>query len=67
MPKEYRDLADAFSKQDCNILPLPNPPTAIEFMSGAKLPKPKMFSMTPKEMDKLRNYIDTNLVLHEHL
>lgn len=33
----------------------------IEFMPGAKLPKPKIYSMTPREMDELRKYIDTNL------
>lgn len=30
-------------------------------MPGVKLPKPKMYSMTPKEMKELQKYIDTNL------
>lgn len=63
VPREYRNLADAFSKYECNFLP-PPPITnwAVEFMLGAKLPKAKMYSRTPKEMDELRKYIDTNLV-----
>ncbi|XP_060538773.1 vomeronasal type-2 receptor 26-like [Pantherophis guttatus] len=35
---------------------------AIELEPGAKLPKPRMYSMTPAaEMTELRKYIDTNL------
>lgn len=34
---------------------------AIKILPGAKLPKPKVYYMTPKEMEKLRNYISKNL------
>ncbi|XP_070810309.1 vomeronasal type-2 receptor 26-like [Pituophis catenifer annectens] len=34
---------------------------AIELERGAKLPKPRMYSMTPVEMTELRKYIDTNV------
>lgn len=51
---------EAFSEKECDILP-PHCPTdcAIEILPEAKLPKPKMYSITPKE---LRVYTDKNLM-----
>lgn len=57
--REYQDLVEVFSEKECDELP-PHCPTdcAIKIIPGAKLPKPKMYSMTP---GKLREYIDKNL------
>lgn len=62
IPKEYQDLTEAFSKQELDVLP-PHHPTgcAIEIPPGAKLPKPKMYSMTPREGEELRSFMDKNL------
>lgn len=48
IPKEYWDLKEMFSEKGSNELP-PHRPTdrAIEILPGAKLPKPKLCSMTP--------------------
>lgn len=47
--KEYHDLAEVFSEQELDLLPLHHPTdSATEILPGAKLPKPKMYSMTPK-------------------
>lgn len=52
--KEYYDLAKVFSKRESDTLP-PHRPTdcAIEIMPGAKLPKPKLHSLTLREMEEL--------------
>lgn len=34
---------------------------SIEIMPGAKLPKPKLYSMTPRELEELCCFIDKNL------
>ncbi|XP_070790259.1 vomeronasal type-2 receptor 116-like [Pituophis catenifer annectens] len=34
---------------------------AIEIIPAAKLPKPKLYAMTPREMQEMDNYIDKNL------
>lgn len=34
---------------------------ATEIVPGAKLPKPKLYSIMPRELDKLYNFIDKNL------
>ncbi|XP_060539018.1 uncharacterized protein LOC132709560 [Pantherophis guttatus] len=62
IPREYQDLAGVFSEAECDILP-PHRETdcAIEIIPGAKLPKPKMYAMTPREMQEMRDYIDKNL------
>lgn len=46
-----KDLAEVFSKRKCNILTPPLHPTdcIIKNLSGAKLPKPKMYSMMPRD------------------
>lgn len=33
----------------------------IEIIPGAKLPKPKLYSMAPREMEELLMFIDKNL------
>lgn len=61
-PPEYNDLKEVFSETECEVLP-PHRPTdcAIELVPGVKLPKPRMYSMTPAEMQEMRKYIDKNL------
>ncbi|XP_015675177.1 inter-alpha-trypsin inhibitor heavy chain H4-like [Protobothrops mucrosquamatus] len=51
-----------FSETKCDVLP-PHRANGcpIEILPGAKLPKPKMYSMTPRKLKKLREYIDKNL------
>lgn len=62
VPKEYQDLMGVFSEEECNTPPSHCPTDcATEFIPGAKLPKPNIYSMTPKEMRELREYIDMNL------
>lgn len=60
-PDIYKDLLEVCS-EECEILP-PHRATecAIELIPGAKLPKPRMYSMTPKELELLCRYIDKNL------
>lgn len=62
IPKEYRDLQDVFSEKGLDELP-PHRPTdcAIEFLPGTKLPKLKLYSMTPRELKELRLFIDKKL------
>lgn len=45
---EYRDLVEVFNEKECDVLP-PHRlnDCTIEFLPGAKLPKPKMYAMTP--------------------
>lgn len=60
--KKYQDLAEAFSKWELDILPPHHPmDCAIEILPGAKLAKLKMYSMTPREMEELKNSVDKNL------
>lgn len=56
---EYHNIAEDFSKKESDVLPPTN--CAIEIMLGTKLCKPKVYSMTPREMDELRMFIDKNL------
>lgn len=37
------------------------PDCAIEILPGAKLPKPKLYSMSPRELEELQAFIDKNL------
>ncbi|XP_077158510.1 uncharacterized protein LOC143820028 [Paroedura picta] len=62
IPACYRDLAEAFSEEECNQLP-PHRPTdcAIELVPGAKLPKAKLYNMSPAELRELRAFVDKNL------
>ncbi|KAK9391826.1 hypothetical protein NXF25_017413 [Crotalus adamanteus] len=61
-PVEYEDLKDVFSERECDELP-PHRSTdcAIDIVPGARLPKPRMYPMSPKELEELRRYIDKNL------
>ncbi|KAK9395714.1 hypothetical protein NXF25_019075 [Crotalus adamanteus] len=61
-PAAYADLAEVFSERECDTLP-PHRPTdcAIDILPGAKLPKPRMYPMTPRELEELHQYIDKNL------
>lgn len=56
--KEYKGRLEKGSDE----LP-PHWPTdcSIEILPEAKLPKPKLYSMTPKELEKLCSFIDENL------
>lgn len=62
IPKEYRDLAEVFSKRESNVL-LPHCPMfcTIEIVPGAKLPKLKLYSMMPREMEELQAFVNKNL------
>lgn len=53
---------ETFNERERNVLS-PHCPTdcAIEIVAGAKLPKPKMYSIIPKEMMELRDYIDKKI------
>lgn len=50
--KEYKDLRDVFSEKRSDELP-PHRPTdcSIEILPGAKLPKPKLYSMSPQKLE----------------
>ncbi|XP_060545015.1 retrotransposon-derived protein PEG10 isoform X5 [Pantherophis guttatus] len=62
IPEEYQDLAEVFSEAECDILPPHREADcAIKIIPGAKLPKPKLYAMTPREMQEMWNYIDKNL------
>lgn len=62
IPNKYQDLAEAVSEWESGVLP-PHCHTdcAIEILPGVKLPKPKIYSMTPREMEELRSFLDKNL------
>lgn len=61
-PSEYRDLVGAFWEKECDILqPHRTTYCTIEILPGAKFPKPKMYSMTPRDLKELRDFIDKNL------
>ncbi|XP_013921040.1 PREDICTED: RNA-directed DNA polymerase homolog [Thamnophis sirtalis] len=62
IPKEYWDLRVVFSEKSSDKLP-PHRPTdcTIEILPGIALPKPQIYSMSPKEMEKMRKFIDKNL------
>lgn len=53
--KEYGDLQDIFSEKGSDPLP-PHRPTdcSIEILPRAKLPKPKLYSMIPREPRNFR-------------
>lgn len=48
-PKEYRGLWDVFSERRLDTLSPHRPiDCSIEILPGAKLPKPKLYSITPR-------------------
>lgn len=62
IPREYYDLAEVFSKKGSDELPSHWPmDCAIEIVPRAKLPKPKIYSMTPRQLEELQQFIDKNL------
>lgn len=62
IPREYRDLTGVLREEDSDIL-LPHCLTdcAVEITPGAKLPKPKLYSMTLGELEEHRAFVDKNL------
>ncbi|KAK9395445.1 retrotransposon-derived protein PEG10 [Crotalus adamanteus] len=62
IPKEYLDLAEVFSEKECDALP-PHRPNdcSIELVPGAKLPRPRMYAMSPLEMEEMQRYVNKNL------
>lgn len=62
IPEEYSDLAEVFSEERSDELP-PHRATnsAIEIRPRAKLPKPKLYSMSPQELEEMQIFIDKNL------
>ncbi|XP_058041925.1 uncharacterized protein LOC131199783 [Ahaetulla prasina] len=62
IPKEYWDLREVFSEKASDVLPPHRPiDCAIDILPGVKLPKPKAYPMTQKELEELRKFIDKNL------
>lgn len=60
--KEYWDVWDVFSKTGFNaLLPHHHRDCSIEILPGARLPKPKLYLMTPCELEELHVFIDKNL------
>lgn len=56
---KYRDLVEAFNEKESNVLPSHRPmDCVIEILPDAKLPKPKMYTMTPREIEELRSFVD---------
>ncbi|KAM3831705.1 sperm-tail PG-rich repeat-containing protein 2 [Vipera latastei] len=62
IPSEYQDLVEVFSEKEYDTLP-PHRlnDSTIELLPGAKLPRPKMYAMTPLEMEELQQYVNNNL------
>lgn len=62
IPRKYWSLKKVFNEQELDVLP-PHHPTdcAIEILPWAKLSKPKMDSMTWRELDAFGEFIDKNL------
>lgn len=60
--KECWSLWDMVSEKGSDAL-LPHHPSdcSIEILPGAKLPKPKLYSMTLQELKELRTFINKNL------
>ncbi|XP_054830489.1 erythroblast NAD(P)(+)--arginine ADP-ribosyltransferase-like [Eublepharis macularius] len=59
---EYRDMAQAFSEEEADSLPpYRNTDCAIELIPGERLPKGKLYTMSPAERQELRKFIDKNL------
>lgn len=59
--QEYWDLREVFSKKGLDELPPYRlMDYAIEILLGVKLPKLKLYSMTPRELDELRMFIDAS-------
>lgn len=53
---------DMFSEKGSDELSLHQPTdSAVEILLGAKLPKSKLYSLTPWELKELRLFIDKNL------
>lgn len=60
--KEYWNLQDIFRKRGSDALPRHCPmDCSIEILPGAKLPKPRLYSMTTRELKELCSFIDKNL------
>lgn len=58
----HADLVEVFSEQECdNLPPHHSMDCVMETLPGAKLPKPKMYSMTSQKMIEMRAYIENNL------
>lgn len=62
IPREYWDLREVFSEEASSALP-PHRSTdcAIEILPGVKLPKPKIYPMSPRELEEMRKFVDKNL------
>lgn len=62
VPDIDADLAAVFNEEECDVLPLHcAKDCAIELLPGAKLPKSRMYAMTPREVEELHKYKDKNL------
>ncbi|KAG8124227.1 hypothetical protein E2320_019517 [Naja naja] len=65
-PIEYEDLADVFKEDGTDFLPPHRTmDCAIELIPGVPLPKPRMFSMTQKELEKMKSHMAAPVLFHE--
>ena len=62
IPEEYHDFADIFSKSNASVLP-PHREfnLKIELEEGATPPPGRLYSLSPFELNTLREFIDENL------
>ena len=62
IPKEYHDFADVFSKSNTSVLPPHREfDLKIELEEGATPPPGRLYSLSPFELNTLREFIDENL------
>uniref|UniRef100_A0A670K6E2 Gypsy retrotransposon integrase-like protein 1 n=1 Tax=Podarcis muralis TaxID=64176 RepID=A0A670K6E2_PODMU len=62
VPPQYADLSDVFSEKEADQLPPHRPfDCQINLLPGAQLPVGKLYAMSDREMQELREFIDKNL------
>ena len=62
IPEEYHDFADVFSKSNTSVLPPHREfDLKIELEEGATPPPGRLYSLSPFELNTLREFIDENL------
>src|SRR5438128_3606794 len=62
IPEEYHDFADVFSKSNASVLPPHRDfDLKIELEDGATPPPGRLYSLSPFELNTLREFIDENL------
>uniref|UniRef100_A0A670HKZ8 Gypsy retrotransposon integrase-like protein 1 n=1 Tax=Podarcis muralis TaxID=64176 RepID=A0A670HKZ8_PODMU len=62
VPPQYADLSNVFSEREADKLPPHRPfDCQINLLPGAQLPVGKLYAMSDREMQELREFIDKNL------